>query len=118
MALRVIGVYSSRRGTDNAPLPCASMMFAAVFDRLSSSFFPRPSSTYAPVPTDMAQEKGDDEFRVKRDDVHQESFELEDDVDGEAELRLVKKLDRRILPIACLMYLFACTSIISSLTFQ
>ena len=30
------------------------------------------------------------------------------DVDEEEEVRLVRKLDRRILPIACLMYLFAC----------
>ena len=28
--------------------------------------------------------------------------------DSEEERRLVRKIDRRILPIACLMYLFAC----------
>jgi hypothetical protein len=40
---------------------------------------------------------------------------LQSDVQGqeaaivsEEERRLVRKLDRRILPIACLMYLFAC----------
>ncbi len=83
------------------------MMFTAVFDRLRSSLFPT-SSTYAPVPTDMAEEKDDDE--LKHNDAQLESFELDNDVDDEVERRLVKKLDRRILPIACLMYLFACAS--------
>ena len=34
----------------------------------------------------------------------------EDPVSEEEERRLVRKLDRRILPIACLLYLFACQS--------
>ncbi len=71
------------------------MMFTAVFDRLRSSLFPT-SSTYAPVPTDMAEEKDDDE--LKHNDAQLESFELDNDVDDEVERRLVKKLDRRILP--------------------
>ncbi|KLO13698.1 MFS general substrate transporter [Schizopora paradoxa] len=79
-------------------------MFAAAFGRLHASFF--PSSTYAPVPMDMDHEKDGGEPK-NDDDVQQESFEVEDDIDSEDELSLVKKLDRRILPIACLMYLFA-----------
>ncbi len=34
----------------------------------------------------------------------------EDPVSEDEERRLVRKLDRRILPIACLLYLFACQS--------
>ncbi len=37
-------------------------------------------------------------------------------VDSEEEQRLVRKLDRRILPITCLLYLFACTSILQCIT--
>ena len=37
-------------------------------------------------------------------------------VDSAEEKRLVRKLDRRILPITCLLYLFACTSILHSVS--
>ncbi len=54
----------------------------------------------------MAEEKNSDE--LKHIEARLESVELANDVDDEDERRLVKKLDRRVLPIACLMYLFAC----------
>jgi len=53
----------------------------------------------------MAEEKNNDE--LKHIEARLESVELDNDVDDEDERRLVKKIDRRILPIACLMYLFA-----------
>jgi len=56
-------------------------------------------------------EKSDEKF----DEVALESTSIQPDVqvqlEGPAsaeERRLVRKLDGRILPIACLMYLFAC----------
>lgn len=45
------------------------------------------------------------------DDAHIESGSFSSQpVDPEEERLLVRKLDRRILPITCLLYLFSCTS--------
>ncbi len=64
----------------------------------------------------VTEEKDSDE--LKHIEARLESVELDNDVDDENERRLVKKIDRRILPIACLMYLFACTSVSRSLFVQ
>jgi hypothetical protein len=56
----------------------------------------------------------DEKLHVKRDDeAVTESPIVQSDVQPEGpvsveERRLVRKLDRRILPITCLLYLFAC----------
>ena len=59
----------------------------------------------------------DENLHVKRDEAATGAQSVQTDVqpDSEApvsesveERRLVRKLDRRILPITCLMYLFAC----------
>ena len=52
-----------------------------------------------------------DEVAFDTPTVQPPAFSPEDPGPGpvsEEERRLVRKLDRRILPIACLMYLFAC----------
>jgi hypothetical protein len=42
-------------------------------------------------------------------------MDLDEKLDRRLEERyLVRKLDRRILPIACLMYLFACSHFVTS----
>ena len=53
------------------------------------------------------------ETHIKRDEDVTELPSVQSDVQPEGpvsveERRLVRKLDRRILPITCLMYLFAC----------
>jgi hypothetical protein len=55
----------------------------------------------------------DDKLHIKRDEDATEPPSIQSDVQPEGpvsveERRLVRKLDRRILPITCLMYLFAC----------
>lgn len=55
----------------------------------------------------------DEELHIKRDGAATEPPTVQSDVQPERpvsveERRLVRKLDRRILPITCLMYLFAC----------
>lgn len=55
----------------------------------------------------------DENLHVKRDEAATEPSSVQSDVQPEGpvsveERRLVRKLDRRILPITCLMYLFAC----------
>lgn len=59
----------------------------------------------------------DENLRVKRDKAATGAQSVQLDVqpgsevpvsESEEERRLVRKLDRRILPITCLMYLFAC----------
>jgi len=55
----------------------------------------------------------DEELHIKRDEATTEPLSVQSDARPEGpvsveERRLVRKLDRRILPITCLMYLFAC----------
>jgi hypothetical protein len=55
----------------------------------------------------------DEKLHIKRDEDVTEPQSVQSDVQPEEpvsveERRLVRKLDRRILPITCLMYLFAC----------
>lgn len=46
------------------------------------------------------------EIKLERSDA--DSIQPQDEVQSFEEKRLVRKLDNRILPIACLLYLFAC----------
>ena len=49
--------------------------------------------------------------------IRPQSSDLEESVvDSTEEKRLVRKLDRRILPITCILYLFACTCILYSVS--
>jgi hypothetical protein len=56
----------------------------------------------------------DEKLHIKHDEAATEPSSVQSDVQPEEgpvsveERRLVRKLDRRILPITCLMYLFAC----------
>jgi hypothetical protein len=55
----------------------------------------------------------DEKLHIKRDEAATEAPSVQSDVQPEGpvsveERRLVRKLDRRILPITCLMYLCAC----------
>ena len=55
----------------------------------------------------------DEKLHIKCDEAAVEPPSVQSDVQPEEpvsveERRLVRKLDRRILPITCLMYLFAC----------
>ena len=68
------------------------------------------------MPVDKMLMKDSDEKldHVSDEAPHPQSPELEESLfaDSAEEKRLVRKLDRRILPITCLLYLFACTCII------
>jgi hypothetical protein len=52
----------------------------------------------------------DEKYDLKPDSAVRGSAGTDSEVqhEGDEERRLVRKLDRRILPITCLMYLFAC----------
>lgn len=64
------------------------------------------------MPVDTMLMKGSDEKldHVSDEAAHPQSPDLEEFLaDSAEEKRLVRKLDRRILPITCLLYLFACS---------
>jgi hypothetical protein len=63
---------------------------------------------YVLIPTTtMSQSNRPEDLEIKASLVEEEKSTLVE-ADAKEERRLVTKLDRRILPIACLMYLFAC----------
>lgn len=76
-------------------------------DEEKSPSVPQPGRISYGEKEDIAKDSGDVEVVVS---AHGRRSEGDPDVGiiSEAERALVKKLDRRILPIACLMYLFAC----------
>jgi hypothetical protein len=68
---------------------------------------------YVLIPTTtMSQSQRTEDLEIK-DSLDEEEKSAVVAVDAEEERRLVAKLDRRILPIVCLMYLFACECWIS-----
>lgn len=72
----------------------------------------------------MSNEKVEDQHIEEKQDVSGKFRHVEnvDEQDGPEllstleEKRLLRKLDRRILPIVCLMYIFACESIVLFIT--
>lgn len=70
------------------------------------------------MPADTTVMKGSDEKLDHASDeaACPQSPDLESFVESPEEKRLVRKLDKRILPITCLLYLFACTCSISQLS--
>lgn len=88
-------------------------------DSLSAAASPNALSTMASSPDIHAKQIHSSESGDTVDD----GGNVFEEHSKEEEKQLVRKLDRRILPIACLLYLFACmsalksTSLISSLPF-
>lgn len=64
----------------------------------------------------------DEKLHINRDEAATEPPSVQSDVQPEGgpvsveERRLVRKLDRRILPITCLMYLFSCQCLLRSMS--
>jgi hypothetical protein len=60
---------------------------------------------------DMINEKSDSDSQIERATSSSPALTQQQFVKSAAEKKLVRKLDMRIMPIACILYLFACESL-------